>query len=284
MSRGFDLHTHSTASDGSLSPAALVRHGVAQGVKVLALTDHDTVDGIQEATQEAGEYDVIFVPGIEISVTWHGATIHMVGLNINPDNPELTTGLERLKAFREWRAREMALRLEKHQIQGAYEGASNLAEGGLISRTHFARYLVNNNFAPDMKRAFKRYLLKGKPGYVAGQWAELDEAVNWIKHAGGQAIIAHPARYSMTKTRLGKLLNEFKQCGGHGIEVVSGSHSSDECGRMAQLAIKHDLLASCGSDYHGPGITWRELGAIPSLPEECTPVWHDWEICAVTSN
>jgi len=275
MSRIYDLHCHSTASDGDLSPAELVQRAHDQRVDVLALTDHDVTDGLSEAANTAATLGMGFVPGIEISVTWQKQTIHVVGLHIDPESQELQLGLAKLREFRNWRAEEIGRRLEKKGIAGAYEGARQLAKGAILSRTHFAQFLVANGYAKDMRELFKRYLIKNKPGYVPGEWASLEEAVGWIVNSGGQAVIAHPARYKVTATRLRRLIKDFKQAGGGGFEVVSGTHSNDEIKYMGRLANQFGLLASCGSDFHSPNNVYLELGRLPAMPEACMPVWSD---------
>lgn len=272
----FDLHSHTTASDGSLSPTELVRHARTSGVDVLALTDHDNTSGLEEAGKEALRLGLSLVPGVEISVSWNGATIHIVGLNIDPSNSVLQQGLKGLRDFRVGRAEEIARRLANHGIEGSLEGAKSFANGKILGRTHFARFLVEQGFAKDMRQVFKKFLVHNRPGYVPGDWADLEEAVSWIKEAGGQAVIAHPARYRISATRLRQLIQEFKETGGEGIEVISGSHSAGDVLGMAQYAKRFDMLASCGSDYHGPEHPWIELGQLPALPESCTPVWHEW--------
>ena len=284
MSTIYDLHTHSTASDGTLTPAELVRHAVHSGVNALALTDHDTTEGIPEAADEAVRHGLVLVPGVEISVTWCGLTVHLVGLGVDPGCEELQAGLHRLREFRSWRAEEIGHRLEKSGIPGACQGARALAEGGLIARTHFARFLVNQGHAPDMRRVFQRFLVRGKPGHVTGRWAELSEAVEWIRVSGGQAVIAHPARYALTRSKLRRLLAEFVEAGGMGLEVVSGSHSRDDTFKMAKHAADFDLLASAGSDYHGPENPWVGLGRLPGLPPGVRPVWQGWEPAPLAVN
>lgn len=278
-----DLHSHSTVSDGTLTPAALVAHARTQNVDILALTDHDTVDGVRAAQQTAGE-GLHIVPGVEISVSWHGQTVHIVGLHVDPEHPGLLQGLATLRKFRAWRAEEIARRLEKKGIMGALEGAQAWASGSLIGRTHFARFLVDQGYCESVREVFKRYLVRGKPGHVNGQWASLDEAVGWIRAAGGVAAIAHPARYRLTATRLRSLIADFKSCGGEGIEVVSGSHSRDEVTAMAEHCRRQELLASCGSDYHGPENPWVELGRLAALPPDLVPVWRspNWPRSDVT--
>jgi len=270
MALEYDLHSHSRASDGTLTPTELVRRAHAQGVGALALTDHDVTDGLAEARREAQTLGLALVPGVEVSVTWAHQTVHIVGLNIDPDEPALAAGLGRLQEFRQWRCEEIARRLEKRGVTGALEGARALASGRVVSRTHFARFLVEAGRADSVRDVFKRYLVQGKPGHVPGQWASLEEAVDWIRGAGGQAVLAHPARYRRRR----KLAAEFRECGGEGIEVVSGSHSRDDVANMAELARRIGLYASRGSDYHGPENPYIELGRLAPLPESCEAIWE----------
>ncbi len=284
MNASHDLHTHSTASDGTLTPEALVRRAAAAGVTVLALTDHDTTAGVADAVAVAQALGITLVPGAEISVTWGARTVHVVGLHLDISHPVLQAGLAGLMTFRAWRAEEIGRRLAKQGIGQAYEGAKALSNGTLIGRTHFARFLVQQRLALDTAEVFKRFLVSGKPGHVAGQWATLDAAVGWIRAAGGQAVLAHPARYGLTRTRMLTLLGEFREHGGVGLEVVTGSHSRDDAFNFARHAREQRLLASAGSDYHGPEHPWLELGRLPPLPEGCTPIWHDWLEPAVRSH
>lgn len=273
----YDLHSHSTASDGTLTPTLLVQQAAAAGVRYLALTDHDTLSGLAEAEQAAASTAMQLVPGVEISVTWCGRTIHIVGLHVDASNLALQRGLAELREFREWRAGEIANRLLKQAgIVEALAGARQYAQGALVSRTHFARYLVDCGVAASVQEVFKRYLVQGKPGHVPGQWASLEAVVRWIVEAGGVAVLAHPARYKMTATKLRALMGEFREAGGVALEVVSGSHSADDVKTMARNATQMGLLASVGSDYHGPENAWIVLGRLRALPEECVPVWHDW--------
>jgi len=272
----YDLHTHSTASDGTLEPAELVRRAALSDVRVLALTDHDTTAGVAEAAREAQSLGIGFVPGVEISATWGSTGIHIVGLGVDPECALLREGLDSMREYRLWRAREIGRKLDASGISGAFEGARKFAGGGLIARPHFARYLITQGIAPDMRTVFKRYLVRGKPGYVASRWASVEDAVGWIKAAGGQAVIAHPARYSLTRTKLRRLLGEFVSAGGEGLEVVSGAHSRDEARTMAFHALDFGLLASMGSDYHGPENPWSDLGRLPDLPADAVPIWRDW--------
>ncbi len=276
MSLVHDLHSHSTASDGTLSPRELVRHARKSRLTSLALTDHDTTEGLAEAASEAYAIGLHFVPGVEISVTWNSQVIHVLGLGIDPRCALLQEGLRGLRRFRDWRAEEMGRRLEKSGITGAFDGAKAFSNGRLIGRTHFARFLVQQGHASDVRAVFQHFLKRGKPGHVSGQWATLEEAVAWVRAAGGQAVIAHPARYPLTRTKLRRLLAQFVEAGGEGLEVVSGSHSRDDCFNMARHARDFGLVASAGSDYHGPENPWFELGRLPALPEGCTPIWQDW--------
>lgn len=276
MNSHYDLHTHSRASDGILDPAELAQRAHAHGVRVLALTDHDTTAGLASAKVAAAELGLALIPGIEISVTWNHQTVHIVGLNIDPHYAALQKGIAKLCEFRQWRAQEMGRRLEKRGIKGAYAGAMALAGGVPISRTHFARYFVAQGYAPSMQAVFKRYLIRNKPGFVPGQWATLDQAVDWIHGAGGQAVIAHPLRYKFTATRMRRLLGEFSELGAKGIEVTSSSSQRNECRHIAKLADTHNLMASCGSDFHDPGNPYIELGRSLSLPHGCVPIWEDW--------
>ncbi len=273
MSLKYDLHSHSTVSDGTLSPAELARQAADAGVHALALTDHDNVSGIAQAREAAASCGLQLVPGVEISVSWDAHTVHVLGLNLDENNPILQQGLRKLCDYRAWRAREIGRRLEKQGISGGYEGACAFATGALVGRTHFARFLVAKGYAKDMREVFRKFLVSGKPGHVPGEWAELEEALGWIQDAGGLAVIAHPARYRMTRSKLRRLIGEFRELGGRGLEVVSGSHSKDECFTMARHAADFGLLASAGSDYHGPENPWINLGQLPDLPHGCDPVW-----------
>jgi|MudIll2142460700_1097286.scaffolds.fasta_scaffold00298_11 hypothetical protein len=293
--RVYDLHTHSHYSDGSLTPAELVARAAAAGVHVLALTDHDVTAGLPEAQAAAEGCGLTLIPGVEISVTWpdnrscvsgtsaiHGGrgaqTVHVVGLGIDTDSAPLQAGLAGLRDFRDWRAEEIGRRLAKAGVEGAIDGARRRAQRGLVSRTHFAHFLVEAGHAPDVRSVFRKFLVHGKPGHVPGQWAALSDAVGWIRAAGGQAVLAHPARYKLTATRLKKLLGDFRDAGGEAIEVVSGSHSRDDMFRFAHLAVRYGLLASVGSDYHGPEFRYLDLGRLEPLPAECTPVWSRWAV------
>ncbi|NQZ53548.1 MAG: PHP domain-containing protein [Piscirickettsiaceae bacterium] len=270
----YDLHSHSTASDGSLTPSELIARAIDQGVDVLALTDHDGTEGIVEAQQAANTTDLLLIPGVEISVTWGATTVHILGLNVDINNITLHQGLASLRDYRIGRAEEIAQRLDKAGIVGALDGARKYASDVMLGRLHFAKFLVEGGYAKDISAVFKRYLVRNKPGYVPGKWISLDSAVNWIKDAGGQAIIAHPARYRMTATKLRRLIAEFKEAGGVGIEVVSGRQHPEEVKTLARLSEQFEMFASCGSDFHTPDNSWVELGKLPPLPQNCTPIWQ----------
>jgi hypothetical protein len=274
MSVHYDLHSHSLASDGTLSPAELVAAAHAGGVDVLALTDHDTTAGFPEAAQCAQRLGIKLVPGVEISVSWQSQTIHVLGLGIDPACAVLQAGLSGLREFRNWRAREIGRRLARAGIPGCYEGACRLASGTVVGRTHFARYLVAAGHARSLREVFKRFLVNRKPGYVTGNWASLEDALCWITRAGGLAVVAHPARYRMSASKLRRFLEAFRECGGAGMEVISGSHTRDNVTAMAALCRNQGMLASCGSDYHGPENPWIKLGQLPPLPAGCLPVWE----------
>jgi len=273
----YDLHCHSTRSDGVLSPTDVVRRAASRGVDVLALTDHDELAGLDEAREAAQEAGIVVVPGSELSVTWEGETIHVLGLGIDPRDSPLATGLSGIRSGRDERARRIGEALEVAGIPDAFEGAlTYVTSERLISRTHFARYLVESGHVRDMKDAFKRYLTAGKPGYVPHAWASLSQAVTWIRGAGGQAVIAHPGRYKLTASGLRSLVAEFRDLGGAGLEVVSPSHTSAQYAEFAALARAHGLRASCGSDFHGPGESHLDFGDPPPMPFGVEPVWSDW--------
>ena len=273
----FDLHCHSTASDGVLSPSDLVHRAAANGVSVLALTDHDELAGLAEAAEIARVHGVRFIPGVEVSVTWGDTTIHIVGLGIDSANAALATNLEHVRSSRGRRAEKIAAELSALGIDDSLKGAYAYAENpSVIGRTHFARFLVECGIAPDIATVFKHYLVRGKPGFVPQQWAALADAVAWIRTSGGRAVVAHPGRYKLSRADLRRLLTEFKNVGGEGVEVVTGSHSPSQYGEFARLAREFGLLASRGSDFHGPEESHLDLGQLPPLPGDLTPVWHDW--------
>jgi 3',5'-nucleoside bisphosphate phosphatase len=272
-----DLHCHSTISDGVLTPAAVAARARANGVELWALTDHDEVDGIPQARAAAAQVGMQYVPGVEISVTWAGQVVHIVGLQIDETNPLLVQGLAATRGGRELRAREMAGQLAAVGIAGAFEGAlKHVGNPDLISRTHFARFLVESGVCTDVHEVFRNYLTEGKPGYVPHRWATLENALGWIRAAGGVAVVAHPGRYPFSALAFNAFFDEFKQLGGSAIEVVTGSHTVDQYQQYAKVAKNFGFLASRGSDFHGPGESRIDLGVLPPLPEGLTPVWHDW--------
>ena len=286
--QNIDLHNHSIASDGLLTPRALIELAAAGGCDAIALTDHDTTDGLVEAEAVAREKSLRFIRGVEISVTWplspdaratdpdiKPTTIHIVGLGIDPANTMLMSGLESIRAGRLERARRMGEDLARVGIDGLFDDAFDLAENKtMIGRTHFARALAGRGLVKSVGKAFERYLTFGRPGYVAHLWASMADAVGWINAAGGVAVVAHPGRYKLSKAEMTSLLNDFKLAGGRAIEVVTGSHQPHQYREYAALAREMDFLASRGSDYHGPGEGQFQPGKLPPLPADLTPVWH----------
>jgi predicted metal-dependent phosphoesterase TrpH len=272
-----DLHCHSNVSDGVLTPAAVAARAKENGVDVWALTDHDEIDGIAQAREAAGDLGLRYVAGVEISITWCGETVHIVGLQIDETNETLVQGLKATRGGRERRAHEMAEQLSLVGIPKAFEGALQyVGNPDLISRTHFARYIVEIGVCRDMHEVFRRYLTEGKPGFIPHRWATLADAVSWIRGAGGIAVVAHPGRYNFSDMALGAFLSEFKQYGGAAIEVVTGSHTVDQYAQYAKVAKQYGLLASRGSDFHAPEESKVDLGTLPPLPPTVTPVWHNW--------
>ena len=275
--RNVDLHCHTRSSDGTLTPAELVQRAARNGVQVLAVTDHDELSSQAEAIGAAQAAGIGYVPGVEVSVTWGGETIHVVGLRVDPGHPQLLEGLQRTRDGRDARAMDMAQDLARVGIEGAYEGALRfVGNPKLISRTHFARFLVDSGVCSNVNEVFTRYLTEGKPGFVPHRWARLSEAVSWIRAAGGTAVLAHPGRYRLSDTARWALYDEFKQAGGQAIEVVCGSHTKDQYREFARIALQLGLRASRGSDFHGPGESRVDLGQLPPLPDSVVPVWYDW--------
>ena len=270
-----DLHSHSNVSDGTLTPEALAARAHSQGVELWSLTDHDEVAGQRRARDAALALGMAYLAGTEISVSFIGQTVHIVGLGIDPDNPALIAGLAATRGGRRQRALQMADELAQVGIPGAFEGALRyVGNPDLISRTHFARYMVEAGVCDDTHSVFRRYLTQGNPGYVPHEWARLGDAVRWIVDSGGLALIAHPARYKFSANEEYALFSEFIAHGGRGVEVVTGSHSQAEQARYADTAREFGLLASRGSDFHSPGESRTELGALPDLPGTLTPVWQ----------
>ena len=273
-----DLHCHSAFSDGTLEPEVLAARAKANGVELWALTDHDELAGQRRARDAAGALGLPYLTGTEISVSFAGTTVHVVGLGFDVDDAGLAAGLAATRGGREPRAREMGEALAKAGIHGAYEGALKFAGNPeLISRTHFARFLVERGVCADTQEVFRRFLVEGKPGFVPHRWAKLGDAVRWISDAGGIAVIAHPARYKLTPTEDYALFVEFKAHGGRGVEVVTGAHNAADAQRYAGTAREFGLLASRGSDFHSPEESRIDLGGLPPLPEGLTPVWEALE-------
>ena len=270
-----DLHCHSVVSDGTLTPEALAARAKANGVQLWALTDHDEIGGQERAIAAAKAEDMKYLTGVEISITFAGKTVHIVGLGFDHTNQALVQGLRNTRGGRAERAKEMSDGLAKVGIQGAFEGALQYAGNHeLISRTHFARFLVETGVCKDTSEVFRKYLTENKPGFVPHRWASLENAVKWITGAGGVAVIAHPARYGFTANEEFALFTEFKQHGGRGVEVVTGSHSSADALQYAETALEFELAASRGSDFHSPDESHTDLGTLPWLPGQLKPVWE----------
>lgn len=269
-----DLHCHSVVSDGTLTPEELAERAHRNGVELWSLTDHDEIGGQHRALAAAHALGLHYLCGTEISVSFAGKTVHIVGLGFDPDHPDLVEGLRQTRGGRGARAREMSEGLDRVGIHGTFEGALRYAGNPeLVSRTHFARYLVESGVCKDTYEVFRKYLTEGKPGYVPHRWARLQDAVGWLRAAGGLAVIAHPARYDFTPNEEYALFTEFKAHGGIGVEVVTGSHSTQEALRYAEMALEFGLAGSRGSDFHSPQESRTDLGALPWLPGQLTPVW-----------
>jgi len=270
-----DLHCHSVVSDGTLTPEALAARAKANGVQLWALTDHDEVGGQERAIASAKALDMKYLTGVEISITFAGKTVHIVGLGFDHTNTDLVQGLRNTRGGRAERAKEMSEGLAKVGIHGAFEGALKYAGNHeLISRTHFARFLVESGVCKDTSEVFRKYLTENKPGFVPHRWASLENAVNWITGAGGVAVIAHPARYGFTANEEFALFTEFINHGGRGVEVITGSHSSADALQYADTALEFNLAASRGSDFHSPDESHTDLGTLPWLPGQLKPVWE----------
>lgn len=272
-----DLHCHSNVSDGLLSPAELMSHAAENNVQAIALTDHDDIAGLSEASITAKSLNIIFINGVEISVTWKKRTLHIVGLNFDKDNKLLFQGLKKIRDGRYKRAQLMADGLGMAGIQGAMDGAKSYAKNSTIGRIHFAQFLVAQGYAKDISAVFKKFLTPGKPGYVDHEWISLEESIRLINGAGGDAIIAHPGRYDMGNKLYPKLFQEFKDLGGTGVEVMSGSQDPSQANYFSKLAANYNLFSSCGSDFHGKGISHRALGNVRSLPNDSIPIWTKWD-------
>jgi len=270
-----DLHCHSVVSDGTLTPEALAQRAKANGVELWSLTDHDEMGGQHRAIAAAKAEGMRYLTGAEISVSFAGQTVHIVGLGMDPDDQALADGLRATRGGREQRAREMADDLARVGIQGAFEGALKyVGNPDLISRSHFARYLVEIGACKDIPEVFRKYLTEGKPGFIPHRWASLGDAVRWITGAGGVAVVAHPGRYPFSATEEYALFTEFKQHGGQGVEVVTGAHNASDVIKYTALCQELGLVASRGSDFHSPDESHTDLGRLPNLPGQLTPVWE----------
>lgn len=269
-----DLHCHSTVSDGVLSPEAVARRAADRGVNIWSLTDHDEIAGQKVARETAHSLGMQYLGGVEISVTWANQTVHIVGLGIDEDHSLLVQGLRATRAGRADRARRISDNLARLGMPGAFEGVLPFAGNPeLISRTHFARYLVQAGYCPDVQTVFDRYLNDEGPAHEPMQWAKLESALSWIHAAGGVAVIAHPGRYRYNQMQFDALFSEFKDLGGKGIEVVTGSHAPHQYHQYAQVARDYGFMASCGSDFHSPTESHHDLGSLPGLPADLVPAW-----------
>ena len=272
-----DLHCHSTISDGVLAPADVAARAAANGVDVWALTDHDEVRGIPQARAAALDLGMRYLTGLEISVTWAGTTIHIVGLNVDETNEDLLAGLAKTRSGRQLRAEDMSASLARAGIPNVYQGALKyVGNPDLISRSHFARYLVEIGVCENVSAVFKKFLIEGKPGYVPHRWATLAEAVGWIRRSGGAAVVAHPGRYDLSPIAFDALFLEFRSYGGNAIEVITGSHTVDQYSEFTKVATRYGFRGSRGSDFHAPDSTAIDLGCLPNLAKELVPVWSGW--------
>jgi len=274
MAEIYDLHCHSTASDGALSPTELITRAHEQGVTSMALTDHDTTTGLAEARTAATARGIRLIPGIELSASWHDKCFHIVGLGIDPNYPPLAQATQNLQTVRLERAEKIAHKLEKKRIPGALEAVKHAAGDSMITRTHFADFLLSRHHVSTQQEAFDRYLGQGKPAYVSTSWAELNQAIKWITESGGVAVLAHPLRYKLTANWMKRLLTAFKEAGGQGIEVVTSRINADEIKLIADYAVRFELAGSKGSDFHNPENQWVELGRLAPLPSSIKPVWE----------
>jgi 3',5'-nucleoside bisphosphate phosphatase len=274
MTELYDLHCHSTASDGALSPTELVLRAHQHGVTTLSLTDHDTTTGLHEARLCAAATGIRLIAGIELSTNWQDKCFHIIGLGIDPDYKPLAQATQSLQSTRLERAEKIALKLEKKRIPGALEAVIKAAGDGMITRTHFADFLLSQNHVASQQDAFDRYLAKGKPAYVSTSWAELELAVDWITGSGGVAVLAHPLRYKLSANWMKRLLTAFKDAGGQGIEVITARNNADEIRLVADYAAHFEMAGSVGSDFHSAVNQWVELGRLAPLPRNIKPVWE----------
>ena len=276
MSLIFDLHTHSIASDGALTPEQLIKKAKAAGIDTLALTDHDTVEGLTDAQTAANKHELNFINGIELSTKWNDKPIHVVGLNIRANDEAMLDAAKKLKILRNERAIKIGEKLEKAGIKKAYANARRIAADGTVTRQHFSQFLVEAGYAKDQKDVFKRYLVRNKPGYVSVAWPGLEETIDHINNAGGVAVIAHPLRYKITATKLRNMIEDFKALGGKAIEVVTGNNDRNEIETLTNYAKRFSIAASVGSDYHNDDMPWIKLGKLSTLSKDITPVWELW--------
>lgn len=273
-----DLHCHSNFSDGTLTPHALLEKAIMSGITVLALTDHDTVEGVKVLREEKNKHPITIIDGIELSTRWKKYDIHILGLNIDPDNQALGALIESQNTSRLTRSLEMSEKIALLGIEDAYAKACKIAGHTRVGRPHFARVFMDEGKVNDMQAAFKRFLGRGKPAYVPTPWISIAEAVEGINRAGGLAVLAHPLKYGLTRTKLHDLISEFKLAGGAGLEVVSGEMTTTQVQDLAGLCLRFKLLSSTGSDYHGDSMSRISLGRQRQLPLNCSPVWHQWNI------
>ncbi|MBX2868383.1 MAG: PHP domain-containing protein [Acidiferrobacterales bacterium] len=269
-----DLHTHSTASDGSLTPTQLIAKALEQNLRYLGLTDHDTTAGLAEAQLAAKNTELEVVNGIELSAKFESRTVHIIGLGIDPENLALQQLIADAQQSRAQRAIEIGRKLEQSGITDAYAATVEMAGTDILGRGHFAQMLVNRGLAKNFKKVFKRYMVRGKPGYVSANWCTMDQAISTIHQAGGAAVLAHPLRYGLSNRQIELLVAAFADCAGDGLEMISGNTSQKEISCVKKLADKHQLSASIGSDFHGPDKPWATLGQLAELPEDCKTVWH----------
>lgn len=271
-----DMHCHSHFSDGTLSPTELVALALQAGITDLALTDHDTLDGLPEAQIAADELGITLINGIELSCTWDKQLIHVVGLNVDPDNKVLKAGVEQNKQRRFDRAEAMFEDFEQHDIFLRETVAGHLRERSVPTRPHFAQALVDLGYAKDKKQAFKRYLVKGKPGYIPMLWPDVEQIGAWITAAGGTGVLAHPNRYKLTRTKLSRLISDMLKAGIEGIEVSTSTTDKQQSAMLADLAKQFGLFASIGSDFHSKDQPWARLGGAVDLSKELKPVWSSF--------
>jgi len=276
MTLNYDLHSHSTASDGTLTPTELILRAVDKKVDVLAITDHDCINGLAEAQKAAYQNQIKLINGAELSSLWNGLTLHITALDIDPQNITLQKLLNDTLEFRKWRGEEIGKKLERAGVTDAGAKTLELVKDGAVTRGHYAQLLLNLGLVKNFQAAFDKYLGKGKRAYVAGQWADINTVVSTIHAAGGLACVAHPKRYKTTNSKLNKLFADFKECGGDAIEVINANSTPNDIKYLAQCAENHQLMASRGSDFHTP-CKWIELGRLQALPESCQPVWDKFK-------